>query len=459
MRERDWSATPLGVPEQWPRSLRTIVRVVLTSRFVMWMGWGPELTFFYNDAYAAMTLGAKHPWALGRPSRQVWAEIWPEIGPRIEHVLRTGEATWDEDLLLFLERSGFPEETYHTFSYSPVTDDSGAVSGHLCVVTEQTDRVIFERRMALLRDTAARTAATITETELFEAFAGALAGDSRDLPFTLTYAFDDSGGARLACCSGISADHPAAPREIARSAPDALWPIDDALASQAGVIVDLDSDRFAGLPNSPWSVPPTRAIVAPIIQQGQKRTAGIFIAGLNPFRPMNDAYRSFVGLLVAQLAAGVGSARAYQEERRRVEALAEIDRAKTAFFSNVSHEFRTPLTLMLGPLDELMAHGHELLSDSSRDTLGLVQRNGQRLLKLVNTLLEFSRIEAGRVRIRFEPLDLCVVTTDLASTFRSAMERAGLEFTVECDPLAEPVYVDRDMWEKIVLNLISNAFK
>src|SRR5208337_3885404 len=106
-------------PATWPQSLVTTVRVLLTSRFAMWMGWGPELTFLYNDAYAAMTLGAKHPWALGRASSEVWPEIWPEIGPRIERVLKTGQATWDEALLLFLERNGYQEETYHTFSYSP----------------------------------------------------------------------------------------------------------------------------------------------------------------------------------------------------------------------------------------------------------------------------------------------------------------------------------------------------
>jgi len=174
MRRKDWSATSLGPPDGWPHSLKTIVRVVLTSRFAMWMGWGPDLTFLYNDAYAAMTLGAKHPWALGRPSREVWAEIWPEIGPRIEHVLQSGEATWDEDLLLFLERSGYAEETYHTFSYSPVNDDAGSVCGLLCVVTEQTDRVIAERRMALLRDTAAAVATINDESELFRALQRAL---------------------------------------------------------------------------------------------------------------------------------------------------------------------------------------------------------------------------------------------------------------------------------------------
>ena len=139
MRRIDWRQTPVGATEQWPQSVRAIVRLMLTSRYAMWMGWGPELTFFYNDAYASMTLGAKHPSALGTPASRVWAEIWPDIGPRIDHVLATGEATWDEGLLLFLERSGFREETYHTFSYSPLHQDDGRIAGMFCVVTEETD--------------------------------------------------------------------------------------------------------------------------------------------------------------------------------------------------------------------------------------------------------------------------------------------------------------------------------
>jgi hypothetical protein len=137
MREKDWAATPLGPTDTWPQSLRTMVRVLLTSRFAMWMGWGRDLTFFYNDAYGAMTLGAKYPWALGRPAREVWTGIWPDIAPRIEHVRHTGEATWDEKLLRFPQRSGYSEETYHTFSYSPIADDAGHVNGLLCVVTEK----------------------------------------------------------------------------------------------------------------------------------------------------------------------------------------------------------------------------------------------------------------------------------------------------------------------------------
>ena len=454
MRAADWSSTPLGPAESWPQSLRTVVRVLLTSRFAMWMGWGPDLTFFYNDAYGAMSLGAKHPWALGRPSREVWAEIWPDIGPRIDGVLRTGRATWDDKLQLFLERSGYPEETYHTFSYSPVTDDSGVVTGNLCVVTEETERVLSERRMSLLRDIAVAIAPAITETELYAAIENSLAG-SKDLPFTLTYVFDDDGvRGRLASRTGIAADHPAAADTLELSGDPATWQLP---RGNEPKIVEL-TGRFRDLPMGPWQRPPTQALVLPIAQHGQKHPAGMFVAGLNPFRPLDEGARSFVELLVGQIAAGLANVHAYEEERRRAEALAEIDRAKTTFFSNVSHEFRTPLTLLLGPLDEARRAG-DAVPRAIRDQLDVAHRNSQRLLKLVNTLLDFSRIEAGRVRARFEPVDLAALTADLASTFRSAMEKAGLEFVVDCPPLPIPVYVDREMWEKVILNLISNAFK
>ena len=425
MRAKDWSTTALGPVDAWPQSLKTIVGVLLTSRFAMWMGWGPDITFMYNDAYGKMTLGAKHPWALGRPSHEVWAEIWSEIRPRITRVLRDGEATWDQDLLLFLERSGYREETYHTFSYSPVRDDTSAIRGLLCVVSEETERVIGERRMGILRDTAAALAATATEAELFAALERALAG-SRDLPFTLIYLLDDSGRCALVARSGIAATHPAAAAIVQLDDDAAPWPL--AAAQGAPVVVEL-SDRVAPLPTGPWPEAPKHAIIAPIEQSGQG-CAGVIVAGLNPYRPFDDAYRSFVDLFVGQIAAGLAKVRTYEEERRRATALAELDRAKTTFFSNVSHEFRTPLTLLMGPIEELQRMG-DALPAKVQEQLDVSHRNSLRLLKLVNTLLEFSRIEAGRVRAQFEPVDLAAFTADLASTFRSAMDRAGLDYRVE----------------------------
>jgi signal transduction histidine kinase len=453
MRRLDWSATGVGRPEDWPRSLRTIVRVMLTSRFPMWMGWGPEVTFFYNDAYGAMTLGSKHPWALGRPTREVWAEIWPHISPRIEQVLGTGTATWDERLLLFLERSGFSEETYHTFSYSPVSGDRGETAGILCVVSEETERVIGERRLAQLHDLARRISNANTTEDVLADARRSLLEHARDLPFTLTYLFDgDQGSARLASLTGIAEDHPAARVAGVERGAHPIWPLQRERGPELTTILlpaQLD------WPTGPWDRPPSQAIVAPIAQQGQSQPAGVFVAGLNPYRTFDKDYGNFVGLLVGQIAAGLANARAYEEERRRAAALAELDRAKTAFFSNVSHEFRTPLTLMLGPTEHALSSAQPL----GGPELESVHRNQLRLLKLVNTLLDFSRIEAGRVQASYQMTDLAALTTDLASAFRSATQRAGLRLSVACGPIAQPTYVDREMWEKIVLNLLSNAFK
>ena len=423
----------------------------------MWMAWGAQLTFFCNDAYRRNTLGRKYPWALGRPASEVWAEIWGDIGPRIETVLAKGKATWDEALLLFVERSGYPEESYHTFSYSPLRDNTGAVVGMLCVVSEDTDRVIGERRMATLRDLGADPRVVRTAQETLDLAGRQLARNPQDLPFTLTYLFDDdSGTARLAGSTGITAGHLAAPAMIAVADPDPAWPVAALLRGESAQ-VDLASTRFAGLPSGAWTEPPVQALAVPLARQAGT-PYGFLVAALNRYRAVDESYRAFVGLVAGHLAAGITSAHSYQDQQRRAEELAELDRAKTTFFSNVSHEFRTPLTLIMGPVQELRRR----LADADpqvHDELELISRNGLRLGRLVNTLLDFSRIEAGRMQARYEPADLAQVTAELASVFRSAVDRVGLAFEVDCPPLPEPVYLDRDMWEKVVLNLLSNALK
>ncbi len=454
MREHNWAATPLGAPDRWPQSLKTVIRILLTSRYAMWMAWGGDLTFFCNDAYRP-TLGVKQSWALGASSRTVWAEIWPDIGPRIDAVLKTGIATYDENLLLFLERSGFREETYHTFSYSPLAGDEGSIAGMLCVVTEDTERVIGERRLKLLRDLASQLALARTEEETFEAFR--LQGrDMKDLPFTLTYLFegDRTDTARLVCATG-SLD----PAPVGTLPAWDRWPIGEALASGGPVMFEKILQYFdQPLPTSLYGSAPQDGVLTLLSKQGQKQPAGFIIAAINPFRRYAPAYAGFVDLLAGQIAASLDNARAYEEERRRAEALAEIDRAKTVFFSNVSHEFRTPLTLMLGPMEDLLDRVN-CLEPVVRGQLRIVHRNSLRLLKLVNSLLDFSRIESGRASANFQPVDLAALTRDLASNFRSACEKAGLSLVIDCPPLPGEAYVDRDMWEKIVLNLLSNAFK
>ena len=457
MRAHDWSRTSLGPPETWPQSLRTVVRILLTSRYQMWMGWGEDLTFFYNDAYRP-TLGIKHDWALGIPASTVWKEIWPDVGPRIERVLKTGEATWDEGLLLFLERSGYPEETYHTFSYSPLSDDSGQVVGMLCVVTEETDRVIGERRVASLRQLAAEMAGKNTPQAVLATAENILSANRKDLPFTLLYLFDEDGSARLAGGTGFESSHAIAPSLIRRD-DQSVWPLREIAAHRAPMTLH-DVGRFTDLPRGAWDKAAEQAAVVPITRQGQDALSGFLVAGINPCRRLDEDYRGFLSLVAGQIASALSNAYAYEEERSRAEALAAIDRAKTAFFSNTSHEFRTPLTLMLGPLADMLTRKPPqgpILADAAE--LETMHRNGVRLLKLVNTLLDFSRIEAGRVQARFEATDLAAYTGELASAFHSAMQKAGLDFVVDCQPLPENIFVDRGMWEKIVLNLLSNAFK
>jgi signal transduction histidine kinase/DNA-binding response OmpR family regulator len=462
IRARDWSRTSLGSPDSWPNSLRTVVRIMLDSRYAIWIGWGPDLTFLYNDAYRAMTLGKKHPWALGQPAREVWAEAWRVLGPRVEEVVRYGQATYDENLLLLLERSGYSEETYHTFSYSPLPDDKGNIGGLLCIVVEGTNRYIAERRLKVLRDVAAQVANTRTEDDLFSAITKCIGANQHDVPFSLIYLAEPSGQqAHLVCSSGIKPGHAAAPLllEVNR-ANDGPWPIQRVLSQVETVLIDDLVDRFQDLPLGAWDVAPRTAVLVPIPQQGQAQPAGVMIIGANPYRPLDDTYIGFINLLAGQIAAGLADVRAHGEQRKRAEALAEIDRAKTTFFSNASHEFRTPLTLMLSPLEELLARSAGSNSViAQRNEIELIHRNGLRLLRLVNTLLDFSRIEAGRLQASYQAVDLAAYTAELASNFRSAMDKAGIGYVINCESLPEPVYVDCEMWEKIVLNLISNAFK
>ena len=419
MRALDWSATPLGPVKHWPPSLRSAVSVCLGSRFPIVIYWGTDCTVLYNDSYAEI-LGEKHPWALGRSCREVWSEIWDVIAPMLQGVLATGEATWSEDQLLMLARRGYPEECYFSFSFSPVRGADGAVDGIFTAVIENTRRVLGERRLQTLRHLATRLSAAQGEDEAWRAAIEALADNPRDLRFALLYRAESEGGsARFVAGRGIESPPPA---------------------------IEVPTEVFGG------------AQILPVARPGMA-PYGYLVAGISPSRPLDDDYRAFLALLADQIATGVANARAHEEERKRAEALAQIDRAKTAFFPNVSHEFRTPLTLMLGPIDDALMDVDNPLAATQRERLELVRRSGRRLQKLVNTLLDFARIEAGRAHATYVATDLAAFTTDLASTFRSAIEKAGLTLAVEAVPTSRPAYVDREMWEKIVLNLLSNALK
>ncbi|WP_285509864.1 SpoIIE family protein phosphatase [Actinokineospora sp. NBRC 105648] len=453
---RDWSASALGPMERWPQSLRTAVDLCLMSRFPSFVFWGPDLTQLTNDAVIPI-LGSKHPGALGRPAREVWAETWDLVGPMFAGVMANREPAYSEDMLVVLERGRLSEECFFTFCYSPISVETGEVGGVFATVTETTAEVVGARRTALLADLSEHTRTAASPAQACERAAEVFARHPVDVPFALLYLLEEHGErAVLAAVAGVNPEEALAPRTLALSTtgsgPVSCWPVGEALAGP--VRVDCPDDPGLERMARAEFGPPSQALIAPITAAATDRPAGFLILGLHPGRPVDSGYRTFAGLLTGQVAAAIADASALEAARHRADQLAALDRAKTTFFANVSHELRTPLTLMLGPLEGLLADPHT----PERDRLDMIHRNALRLLRHVNTLLEFTTADR-RERLHLEPIDLAAFTAELASLFQPALEHGGIDLTLDCRPLPEPVWVDRQAWERIVLNLLSNAFK
>ena len=460
IRSFDWANTPLGPAEVWPQSLRSAVSILLPSKAQIVLFWGHELITLYNDAYRPV-FGAKHPRALGLPVHESWSELWiTGLRELFEGVLRTGETFWAEDHPFYMERHGYLEETYFNISYDPVRDETGNVGGIFCIVAETTNRFLGDRRLRTLRDLGARASEARLAEHACEIAAQILENNTADVPFALIYLLDAEGqAAHLTAVSNLDRRSAAAPQQInlSESPGEQAWPFAVVAETREPELVTDSIRRFGALPGGPWPESSASALVLPLGALSQKKVTGFLVAGVNPRRALDEQYRDFFNLVAGHVTTAVANARAHEEERKRAEALAELDRAKTTFFSNVSHEFRTPLTLILGPMEDTLADAGT--PTAVRERLEVSHRNSLRLQKLVNSLLDFSRIEAGRIQASYEPTALGALTVDLASVFRSAIERAGMRLTIYCERLREPVYVDREMWEKIVLNLVSNAFK
>jgi GAF domain-containing protein len=459
IRARDWSNSPLGPITDWPQSLRTVVSLCLASNFPIDIIWGPQHIQIYNDGYKVVC-GEGHPLFLGKDYSVAWASAWPAIGQPFLDAL-AGKTSYLKNERMFLNRNGYLEETFFTFSLSPIRDETGGIGGLFHPVTETTATMLAERRTRAVRDLTSRLGEAKTTDAVFSLTAEFLTTLDFDLPFVLLYRLTDASGTNptyeLAAPIGLPVGTTITPEVLSADAV-APWPMVRIIQPGEAEIITGLTDVLAPVKCGPYDEPPDRAVALAIAVPGSDLPAAVMIAGTSSRLPFDDLYRGFYDLVAAAIAAALSRAQAFEKERQRVEALAALDRAKTAFFSNVSHEFRTPLTLMLGPLEDTLADGDDL-SSSNRDRLAMVRRSALRLLKLVNSLLDFSRVEAARARARFEPVDLAAFTSDLASSFRSACERAGLKLIVDCVTIDEPAYIDRDMWEKIVLNLISNAFK
>ncbi len=448
MRSIDWSATPLGPVEAWPSTLGTALSICLASRFPIVIGWGPELLLLYNEAYRPI-MGARHPRALGRPCYEAYEEIIPFLKPMLDGVLASGVATWEEDFHFPLERNGYVEEAYFTLSHSAIRDENRVIRGIFATICETTSRVLSLRRLQVSSELARRTMhangaehACRLAGEVFDEF-------HADIPWSALYLVEDRE-ARLVATSSLGAE--ALPQRLDLSGPSSV-------ARAVREMRPIESRVERELPGR-GRIASDPVLIAPIERAGHERPSAVLVAGRNARCPFDDAYRGFFGFVVRQIGTAIANAVASAEERERARALAEIGQAKTTFFSNVSHEFRTPLTLLMGPLQDVLESSTEPLPARAREAVELAHRNALRLGKLVKALLDFSRIEAGRLRANYVATDLAAATRDLASMFRSAIDRAGLVFDLSAiEDLPQPVFVDRGMWEQIVSNLLSNAFK
>ncbi len=472
--DKDWSRTPLGVVEEWPEALRASVGLMLNSQFPMFMGWGGQLVMLYNDAYVPV-LGDKHPQALGRPAEQVWAEIWSVLGPLAADVL-AGRSNYQEDLLLVMRRHGFTEETYFTFSYSPIPVTGldavrpvagNAVAGLFCACSETTGRVLGERRLNTLSELGNISAVVApTVPQALTAVLDVLATNRADLPCVSAYVAETDAGGRVTAARlvgsyrmrvGSAIMPPVLPGSTGETS---IWRV--FTSGSAQVITGLRA-RYPGMyrpdPDGIDPQAPDVAVLLPIFATGRGYPVAVLVAGVSPFLALDEEYRRFFDLVAGQVGAAVTDALAYEAERARADALAELDRAKTEFFTGVSHELRTPLTLITGPAEDGLADEVEPLPPGQRARMELIFRNGGRLRRLVDTLLEFSLLEAGRPVPARRVVDLGVLTRGICESFAPAVARAGLSFAVDCpvDPIA--VALDVEMWEKIVLNLLSNAVK
>ncbi|UUU33708.1 SpoIIE family protein phosphatase [Streptomyces sp. CA-210063] len=441
----DWPATVLGPTDTWPRRLVESLRVVLACELPMALFWGPRFVMLYNQSYAEI-IGSKHPGALGAPAGQLFPENWDDYtGPMFQSVVDRRRALVVRDQPFRLIRHGFLEQTYFDISFQPVLMDDGTVGGVLCFVSETTGRVLGERRLGLLADIGVHTTDLPGPAEVAREIAEVLSRHADDVPFAHLYLPSGTEGLALAASTCRPPPHGARAR----------LPDDVAGEVTGGTAVTLPAEPFLCEPGATSAeAPPAEALALPL--SNADRVRGVLVAGISPLLPLAGGYRDFLDILARAVTAALSAALAHEEQRRRAEALAELDRAKTTFFSNVSHELRTPLTLFLGPVQDALAREDR---PEPRRRLEMAERNALRLLRLVNTLLDVTRAEAGALRGDFEPVDLSATTAELAGMFRSAFEAAGLALDVDCPPLPQPVCVDREMYEKIVLNLLSNALK
>ncbi|KAF8602883.1 hypothetical protein BDV93DRAFT_523732 [Ceratobasidium sp. AG-I] len=534
-----WDETPLGPKALWPTSLKTMLSYLMEKPIPSAVFWGfPELTTIYNDAYARM-MRVKHPGAFGKGISTAWSELWEMLGPVIE-LCRAGKATFKTDDPLFfnsLTDLCLPEEVYHSWHWTPIWQEDGTVGGVFNTTYDTTQKVIAERRLAVMSDLFAKLSEVRTQAGFVDRTLQVFSRNPLDMPFVALYWCHAentptsnskarkpnlaSGYLRhlssgtlvtttltLAGSVGIPDNHPAAQKLIKYTLdPVTFQPIsresaqisaspsipgafphptlrtnsDSTLSSQSDLngwefatlfasghieLVDPLPPGFAtGLGERGFGDVPRVAAMLPIWAgvgrsgaEGHSLPQAILLTGLNTRRAYDADYAAWLESLSASLGSQLTAIMQRESDAKMMEEREKMDKAKTMFFTNASHELRTPLTLIQAPLEQLMTSQN--LHQSSLYKVQLALRNTRRLQMLVNSILDMSKVEAGRLLGRFQPVRLGQVVSDLAALFRSIAEKKGIEFEVSNNKKDPPfVYVDIDLWEKITCNLLSNAFK
>ncbi|MGC3946188.1 MAG: histidine kinase dimerization/phospho-acceptor domain-containing protein [Chryseolinea sp.] len=374
IRAIDWSKTAVGPQEDWPQSFQSALSICVHSNFPIAIYWGRELVLLYNDAWSPIP-GNKHPWAFGKTAVQVWPDIWSAIEPQFEKAF-SGRPGGSKDALLPMQRHGYTEECYFDFTFTPIYGESGKVEGIFNAVIETTYRVINERRAAVVQQVGQVIKGSTSADAVFSEAQKVLNEAREDIPFYLIY--DISAGS-VVLRTDVS---------FVNSGVVNPWPTDEVIGNCSTAIVEDLPQYLSSIPSVHWPETPVEAVIVPL-KANDGIVFGFIVCGASARRRVDNDYRAFFESLANIISGEINTLQSLDKERQRAEALAEIDRAKTIFFSNISHEFRTPLTLMLSPLEEVL-NKSENLTDVQQQNLKTSLRNSLRLQKLVNTLLDFS---------------------------------------------------------------------
>ena len=456
----DWSATALGPQEIWPALLRLVADLCLDSDSPVLIGWGPDLLMLYNEAYIPLLGAEKHPWALGRPASEVKPRLWPAEEERVHDIMQTGRPYHLDDQLLIIERHGYPEEAYFSFSISALRDADGTIVGVFTAISEPTWHVQYERRLQALRRLG--TVSITADDSLASTCRAALEviGKTRaSVPFAAVFLRDlASQGPRRAAGYGFD-EAAAASCELVELAPTS-GPVLHVLEHGGTELVSGLRERYPNVfaPGPLGPLTPDQAFVLPVIMLGARKPLGVLVLGVNPYLRPDDSYTAFAVMASRQLGVMVTDAVSYQGELKRQQALQELERARTEFFQNITHELRAPLTMLLMPLQDILVEPGVVLPAAARDTVETSVRAGDRLQRVVDALLDISRVELSALIPYRQEIDLVSATLDVVEGFRPTAEgRLNLRVDMPTDPLR--AYVDRTMWTTIVGNLVNNALK